>query len=152
MLSADPDALITNFALGSSDAALTFDGPLGKKADFIFSARRSYLQFLFAALQLPILPTYNDFQYKINWKVNKKNKITFIGLGAIDQFQLNQKVNESVTDTSRIEYNNYVLNNLPIQNQWNYTVGVNWQHSSKNSFQNFVVSRNMLNNRSFRYN
>jgi hypothetical protein len=147
----NPDALITNFALGSSDAALTFDGPLGKKADFIFSARRSYLQFLFAALQLPILPTYNDFQYKINWKVNKKNKITFIGLGAIDQFQLNQKVNESVTDTSRIEYNNYVLNNLPIQNQWNYTVGVNWQHSSKNSFQNFVVSRNMLNNRSFRY-
>ena len=33
------DGLITNFALGSSDAALTFDGPLGKKADFIFSAR-----------------------------------------------------------------------------------------------------------------
>ena len=56
------DGLITNFALGSSDAALTFDGPLGKKANFIFSARRSYLQFLFAALKLPILPTYNDFQ------------------------------------------------------------------------------------------
>jgi hypothetical protein len=147
----NPDALITNFALGSSDAALTFDGPLGKKADFIFSARRSYLQFLFAALKLPILPTYNDFQYKINWKINKKNKITFIGLGAIDQFQLNQNVNESITDSAQIESNNYILNNLPIQNQWNYTVGVNWQHSSKNSFQNIVVSRNMLNNRSFRY-
>lgn len=72
------DGLITNFALGSSDAALTFDGPIGKKVNFIFSARRSYLQFLFAALKLPILPTYNDFQYKVNVKLNDKNKISFI--------------------------------------------------------------------------
>ena len=47
------DGLITNFALGSSDAALTLDGPIGKRSNLIFSARRSYLQFLFAALQLP---------------------------------------------------------------------------------------------------
>jgi len=147
----NPDALITNFALGSSDAALTMDGPIGKKVDFILSARRSYLQFLFAALQLPILPAYNDFQYKVNVKLNKRNKLTFIGLGAIDVFKLNQKVNESVTDSSKLEYNNYVLNNLPITNQWNYTVGVNWLHSSKNSFQNVVLSRNMLNNSAYRY-
>ena len=140
------DAFITNFALGSSDAALTFDGPIGKKVDFIFSARRSYLQFLFAALQLPILPTYNDFQYKINYKLNDKNKITFIGLGAIDDFRLNAKVNENVTDSATRESNNYILNNLPLQKQWNYTVGINWLHYSKNSYQNIIVSRNMLNN------
>jgi hypothetical protein len=149
----NPDALITNFALGSSDAALTFDGPIGKKSDFIFSARRSYLQFLFAALKLPILPTYNDFQYKVNYKINDKNKISFIGLGAIDQFQLNQKVNESIakSDSNTIEFNNYIINNLPIQNQWNYTVGINYTHFAKHSFQNVVVSRNMLNNRAYRY-
>ena len=66
------DALITNFALGSSDAALTFDGPIGQKGDFIFSVRRSYLQFLFAALKLPILPTYNDYQFKFNFQLNFK--------------------------------------------------------------------------------
>lgn len=147
----NPDALITNFALGSSDAALTFDGPLGKKADFIFSARRSYLQFLFAALQLPILPTYNDFQYKVNLKVNDKNRITFIGLGAIDNFRLNLKVNDRVTDSARREQNNFIINNLPIQNQWNYTVGMNWLHYSKKSFQNIVLSRSMLNNSAIRY-
>ncbi|MBU3661215.1 MAG: TonB-dependent receptor [Flavobacteriales bacterium] len=140
------DAFITNFALGSSDAALTFDGPIGKKVDFIFSARRSYLQFLFAALQLPILPTYNDFQYKFNFKVNDKNKITFIGLGAIDDFRLNAKVNDKVTDSATRESNNYILNNLPLQKQWNYTVGINWLHYSKNSYQNIIISRNMLNN------
>ncbi len=147
----NPDAIITNFALGSSDAALTLDGPLGKKVDFIFSARKSYLQFLFAALKLPILPTYNDFQYKVNYKINQKNKLTFIGLGAIDVFRLNEKVNENVTDSSILEKNNFILGNLPIQNQWNYTVGVNWLHYSKNSFQTIVVSRNMLNNSASRY-
>lgn len=147
----NPDALITNFALGSSDAALTFDGPLGKKADFIFSARRSYLQFLFAALKLPFLPTYNDSQFKLNYRINQKNKITFIGLGALDQFALNTKVNDKVTDSLQREYNEYILGNIPSQNQWNYTIGVNWTHFSKNSYQNVVASRNMLKNNSVRY-
>jgi len=145
------DGLITNFALGSSDAALTFDGPLGKKADFIFSARRSYLQFLFAALQLPFLPTYNDFQYKLNLKLNQKNRITFIGLGALDDFKLNTKVNDKVTDSTTKEFNDYILNNIPTQDQWNYTLGFNWLHYSKRSYQNIVVSRNMLKNIATRY-
>ena len=145
------DGLITNFALGSSDAALTFDGPIGKKGNFIFSARRSYLQFLFAALKLPILPTYNDFQYKVNFNINPKNRISFIGLGAIDQFALNTKVNEGNTDTAQVEYNNFLLGNIPMQSQWNYTFGVNYQHFSEQSIQTVVVSRNMLSNKAYRY-
>ena len=145
------DGLITNFALGSSDAALTFDGPIGKKVNFIFSARRSYLQFLFAALKLPILPTYNDFQYKVNVKLNDKNKISFIGLGAIDDFRLNTSVNDNITDTIQREYNDFILGNLPLQKQWNYTLGINYSHTSKNSVQTIVLSRNMLNNTSSRY-
>ena len=147
----NPDALITNFALGSSDAALTFDGPLGKKADFIFSARRSYLQFLFAALQLPFLPTYNDAQFKVNLKLNQKNRITIIGLGALDDFVLNTKVNDKVTDTETREYNEFILGNIPTQDQWNYTFGLNWLHYSKNSYQNIIASRNMLKNIATRY-
>ncbi len=145
------DGLITNFALGSSDIALTLDGPLGKKADFIFSVRRSYLQFLFAALKLPFLPTYNDMQYKVNYKVNDKNKISIIGLGALDDFMLNSKVNDKVTDPEQREFNDFILGNIPTQDQWNYTIGVNWLHYSKNSYQTFVVSRNMLKNIAVRY-
>jgi len=145
------DALITNFALGSSDAALTFDGPIGDKGDFIFSVRRSYLQFLFAALKLPILPTYNDYQFKFNFQLDPKNKLSIIGLGALDQFGLNSNVNDGLTDTAQVEYNNFILGNLPQQGQWNYTMGAVWQHSSKSSIQTVVASRNMLNNRAYRY-
>jgi hypothetical protein len=145
------EGLITNFALGSSDIALTFDGPIGKKVDFIFSARRSYLQLLFAALKLPFLPTYNDAQFKINYAINDKNKISFIGLGALDDFMLNTKVNDDVTDPETIERNQFILGNIATQDQWNYTFGVNWTHFSKRSIQNFVVSRNMLKNIATRY-
>lgn len=145
------DALITNFALGSSDAALTFDGPIGQKGDFIFSLRRSYLQFLFAALKLPILPTYNDYQFKFNFQLTPKDKLSIIGLGALDQFGLNADVNKGLTDTNQIKYNNFILGNLPMQGQWNYTMGAVWQHASKTSIQTVVASRNMLNNRAYRY-
>lgn len=147
----NPDALITNFAIGSSDIALTLDGPIGKKVDYIFSVRRSYLQFLFAALKLPFLPTYNDSQFKVNYKINQKNKLTFIGLGALDDFMLNTKVNENVTDPETIERNAYILGNIATQDQWNYTVGVNWQHFSKNAITSLVASRNMLKNIATRY-
>ncbi len=42
--------------------------------------------------------------------------------------QVSGQVNEKVTDSTQREYNSFILNNLPIQNQWNYTVGVNWVH------------------------
>lgn len=145
------EALITNFAIGSSDIALTFDGPIGKKVDFIFSVRRSYLQLLFSALKLPFLPTYNDAQFKVNYTINDKNKLSFIGLGALDDFVLNEKVNESVTDPETIERNEYILGNIPTQDQWNYTFGINWTHYSKKSIQQVVLSRNMLKNIATRY-
>ena len=145
------ESLKGTFMLGSSDVGMTLDGPMGKNSTFILSARRSYLQFLFKALGLPFLPTYNDFQYKQTIKVDKKNRITLIGLGAIDDFQLNTTANDDIVDEDAIRRNNYILGNLPVNTQWNYTVGANWKHFGSNSFQNIVVSRNHLNNRAVKY-
>lgn len=145
------EGLITNFALGSSDFALTFDGPISKKASFIFSYRVSYLQLLFQALKLPFLPTYQDSQFKIDYDINRKNRLTFIGLGALDQFTFNEKVNDGVTDPETLRRNNYILGNIPANDQWNYTVGAKWTHFSKNSYQTLVASRNMLKNTAIKY-
>jgi len=139
------------FMVGSSDIGLTLNGPTGKKSSFILSARRSYLQFLFQALKLPFLPTYNDFQYKHFFEFDEKNELTIVGLGAIDNFELNTDVNDGETDQETIDRNNYILGNLPVSEQWNYAVGANWKHYSKNSYQNVVLSRNHLNNSSIKY-
>lgn len=145
------EKLLSTFMLGSSDIGITLDGPMGKNSSFILSARRSYLQFLFQALKLPFLPTYNDFQYKQTFNIGDKDKITILGLGAIDDFSLNTSASDNVTDTSVIERNNYILGNLPVNTQWNYAVGAKWQHFRDNSYQTVVLSRNHLNNEAFKY-
>ncbi|MEC9159353.1 MAG: TonB-dependent receptor [Bacteroidota bacterium] len=153
------DRIASTFTVGSSDFGMTFDGPINDKTTFVFSARRSYLQFLFKVIGLPFLPTYNDFQFKVKTKLNDKNQITIIGLGAIDDFELNKGINDDIlsqdnltqNDSSTIERNNYILGYLPITTQWNYATGFNWTRFGENSFQNFVFSRNHLNNRSYKY-
>ena len=155
----NPDRIATTLTVGSSDFGITLDGPMSDNTTFVFSARRSYLQLLFSAIGLPFLPTYNDSQFKIKTKLDDKNQITFIGLGAIDDFVLNTGINENILakeiltqqDSSDIKNNNYILGYLPVTTQWNYAVGANWTHFHDNSFQNFIFSRNHLSNTSFKY-
>jgi len=145
------EKLAGSIMLGSSDLGLSLEGPIGKRSTFIFSVRRSYLQILFKALKLPFLPTYNDAQFKHNIKLDSKNELTFIGLGAIDDFKLNKSANKGLKDADQIERNTYILGNLPVNNQWNYTLGAKWVHYSKNSYQTYIVSRNHLNNEAIKY-
>ncbi len=133
-----------NFTLGPNDLGVTGEGPTGKNSSLIFSVRRSYLQFLFAALQLPFLPIYNDFQFKYKWMINPKTELTAIGLGALDDFELNLDANET-------EEQKYFLANLPVYKQWNYTNGITLKRYTDNGNFLLVLSRNMLNNRSFKY-
>ena len=145
------DRLRTNFTLGASDVGITFDGPIGDKTTYIFSARRSYLQFLFGVIGLPFLPTYNDTQLKVKHRFNQKNELTIIGLGAYDTFELNESaVADADTEEDR-QRAEYILGNIPVNNQWNYTIGANYKHFSKNGFQNVVLSRNELNNEAVKY-
>ena len=62
---------------------------MGDKTTYQVSIRRSYLQFLFDMIGLPFLPTFTDAQFKIKHAFNKKNELTFLGLGAIDDMKLN---------------------------------------------------------------
>ena len=130
--------------VGSSDLGLTLEGPVGSKSNFIFSVRRSYLQFLFKALELPFLPTYNDYQLKYKVRFDRKNELSVISLGALDHNELNLSANKTAEQQ-------YLLGVLPSQDQWNYTFGVVYKHFGKNNFITAVASRNMLNNESNKY-
>ncbi len=132
-------------AVGASDLALTLDGPLTDNTTFIFSARRSYLQFLFSAIGLPFLPTYNDFQFKTRTRIDERNEITVLGIGAIDEFSLNTGL-ENPTPSQR-----YILSYVPVNTQWTYTNGIVYKHFRDKSFDTWVLSRNMLNNRQYKY-
>ncbi len=140
------DRVHTKLSIGASDAALTVDGPIGKKSTFIVSARQSYLQFLFQAIGLPFLPTYNDFQVKYKYEIDKKNELTFIGIGAIDDLVLNTELQETGTESQK-----YLLSYLPIYKQWNYTNGLVYKHFGDGFIDQWVLSRNMLRNRNYKF-
>lgn len=138
------DRIGATFMAGASDVGLTLEGPIGKKITFLASARRSYLQFLFQALELPFLPTYNDAQFKIKYKINQKNEIYLLGLGALDQFSLN-------FDANKTEEQQYLLDQLPVTPQWSYTNGLVYKHYAERGLWTVVLSRNMLNNEAVKY-
>ncbi len=131
--------------LGASEVSATFDGPIGENTSYIFSARRSYLQFLFSVLELPFLPTFTDFQFKLRTKIDQRNEITFIGLGAIDELSLNLGIKNPD------EQQEYILSNIAVNEQWTYTLGGIYKHFHKNGFLSVALSRNMLNNDANKY-
>ena len=144
------DKWASNMIVGSSDVGITLEGATGKNSGLTFSARRSYLQFLFSALGLPFLPTYNDYNLKWKWDINDKNKLSILSLGALDDFALNTKLADDSTSES-FAFNRYLLDNLVINKQWNYTFGVKWDHYGDKGKWTVVASRNMLQNDAFKY-
>lgn len=141
------------FTVGSSDLGFTADGPIGKKkkVSYIFSARQSYLKGLFTLLKLPFFPNFNDFQGKVKIQLKGKDNLSFITVGAIDYFQLNENVNDGITDTAKLKANKYILGYLPIYSQWNYTFGMVYTHFSEKNKTQLFLSRNMLNNETVKY-
>ncbi len=125
--------------IGASEVGLTLEGPIGDRITFMLSARRSYLQFLFQVIELPFLPTYNDFQLRSQIDLGEDDELVLMGLGAIDNLELNTKENDT-------EVQKYILGNIPENDQWSYTVGARYKHFWENSYFTLVASRNHLKN------
>ncbi len=136
----NPNQFQGNFRLSSTEAAITLEGPIKEKVTYLASARRSYLEFLFEAIDLPIRPNYWDFQYKVNYKMNNKTSFNFIGLGSLDEFSFAVPKN---SDPDK----EYIIRSNPLINQWSYTTGVSMKHLIENGFINVALSRNMFENR-----
>ncbi len=128
-----------NIRLSGTELATTFDGPLSDKTTFLVSARRSYLEFLFKTLDLPIRPNYWDFQFKTTTRINIKTTLSFLGIGAIDEFSFAAPKNATPEKL-------YAINSSPNINQWTYTVGATLKQLVKNGYWNLSLSRNTLDN------
>ncbi|MFM2193294.1 MAG: hypothetical protein RLZZ118_2251, partial [Bacteroidota bacterium] len=135
----NPKKFNGNIRLSGTEVAGTFEGPLSKNTTYLVSARKSYLQFLFQLIDLPIRPNFYDFQYKTTTKLNSKTTLTFLGLGAIDKFT-------TATTKKSTPENEYIQRSVPYINQWNYTTGVALKHLIKDGYYNFALSRNMFDN------
>lgn len=143
---------VGNLRVGSSEAALTVEGPLFKRDNseanttYIASVRRSYLQLLFQAIGLPFLPDYWDYQYKVNHRIDDKNRIYLTGVGSIDDLAIND-LDEFDPEQEAIQ------NQIPVIRQNSNTVGIGWrrQFDDNSGFMETVLSNNTLGNFFYRY-
>lgn len=130
-----------NVRLSATELSGTLEGPLSKdkKTTFLASIRRSYLQLLFTAIDLPIRPSYWDFQTKITRQIDKKTTLSFIGIGAIDDFRF-AAIKKATPEKL------YILNSNAFIKQWTYTAGLSLKRLVKNGFVNIALSRNTFDN------
>ena len=122
-----------NIRVSASETALTFDGPISEKTTFIGSVRRSYLQFLFELIGLPIRPDYWDYQYKIDHTIDDYNSISLIGIGAIDDFSVEAPEVFDEEATAQLEQS-------PFIDQRTHVAGISWQHKLKSQPGKFTLS------------
>ncbi len=141
----NPENISLRGVVGASEVGLSADGPIGKKTTWQVSVRRSYLQFLFDIIGLPFLPTFTDAQFKVKHSFNRKNELTVLGIGAIDDM----KLNTGKDDLS--EKNQYILQYLPVVKQKTYTIGAVYKHYSGRNVYSLILSRSQMNNKNIKY-
>jgi len=143
LFNGNPERQDFKATLGASEVSLSGSGHFSEKTTYLFSARQSYLQFMFKLLGLPFLPNYIDGQFKIKTRLNDKHELMFLGLGGIDRMKLN-------TDEKNKE-NEFLLSYLPVVHQDTYTLGASYKHYGGRNTQSLFLSHSYLNNRMTKY-
>jgi hypothetical protein len=107
----------TQLTLSATGVGLVAEGPLGSGASYIVGARRSYLDLLFRALELPFVPTYTDLTLKVVARPSSRDRVSAFVAGAVDRLSLDPKTADDRYDVSR----------LATPQQDGYFSGLTWQ-------------------------
>ncbi len=117
--------------ISASQFGLNLEGPVSEKSNFIFSARRSYLDFIFNAAGFNFVPEYYDVLGKYSYDIDNKNKISYLFIGAFDRVKFNNKDSDDLYENSRILGSD--------QNQ--YVTGISYRKLFDQGFMNLTLSR-----------
>jgi hypothetical protein len=118
--------------ISASQFGLNIEGPISRNTDFLFSARRSYLDLIFKAAGASFIPEYYDVLNKVTHKIDGNNTLSFLLVAAFDRVKY-------INNTSDQKYDNSTVLG---SNQMNYTTGLSFKHLFNNGFYNLTLSRN----------
>lgn len=125
--------------ISATQFGLNFEGPVSEKSNFIFSARRSYLDFIFNAAGFNFVPEYYDVLGKYSYDIDSKSKLSYIFIAAFDKVKFNNNNQEDIYDNAQILGSN--------QNQ--YLTGISLRRLIKNGYYTFSISRNFVDYETF---
>lgn len=84
MMEDHPGRFEPKVTISATQYGADFETPLGENGNFIFSARKSYLDLIFKAAGLAFVPVYTDFNLIGHYDLSPKDKLFFISLSAIN--------------------------------------------------------------------
>jgi hypothetical protein len=120
--------------VSASQFGLNVEGPFSQSGSLMFSARRSYLDFIFKAAGFSFVPEYWDFLGRAHYAIDKNNELTFLAVGAIDDVSF---IN---TDADDRFSNSRVLGTAQRQ----YASGVSLRHLFTHGFATFTLGRSFV--------
>ncbi|HVO76019.1 MAG TPA: TonB-dependent receptor [Ignavibacteriaceae bacterium] len=120
--------------VSASQFGLNLEGPIAGESNFIFSARRSYLDFIFKAAGFSFVPEYYDLLFKANINPHSGDQFNFLFISAFDNVKF-----FNGTDDQRFD-NSSVLGSDQVQ----YLTGFSYRHLFKDGFFNIGLSRNYI--------
>jgi len=120
--------------ISASQFGLNLEGPITEKSNFIFSARRSYLDFIFKAADFSFVPEYYDVLLKADFNPHSQDAFSFLFISAFDNVKFFNDTPEQQVDNSRI------LGTDQIQ----YVAGFTYRHLFTDGFLNIALSRNYV--------
>ena len=121
--------------LSATGFGLIAEGPFDSQGSYLFSVRRSYLDFLFKAAGLSFIPQYWDFQAKASYRLDSRNSISFLTIAALDDLIQNNKNSDDYYKNSRIA----------APNQKQYFSGLTWKQTYDKGFSNVTLGRSYVN-------
>jgi len=120
--------------ISASQFGLNLEGPITQSSNFIFSARRSYLDFIFKAADFAFVPEYYDVLLKADFNPHSKDQFGFLFISAFDNVKFFNDDADQRFDNSR------VLGTDQVQ----YVAGFTYRRLFENGFFNIALSRNYV--------
>ncbi len=107
------------------------EGPLGNNATYMFSVSRSYLDLIVDQVETGgALPKYGDFQGKVTYDVDDKNKLTLLNVFSKDD------IGNTHADAVKGENNFY-----GVSDDFSNVAGINWRYVwSGNGYSNTSIA------------
>ena len=121
--------------ISASQFGLNLEGPVGNNGSMLFSARRSYLDFIFKANGFGFVPEYWDFMTKINYPLGKNDDLQLLGIAALDRTRFFNDTRENRIDNST------VLGSSQDQ----AVGGLSWRHLFRGGFSRLVLGQSWVN-------
>ncbi len=117
--------------ISATQFGLNLEGPLSDRGGLIFSARRSYLDFIFKAAGFAFVPEYWDFMIKANYDLGERDRLTLLGLSAINDVK-------QFNDTAEKRYDN---SRILSSDQYQAVSGLTWRRLLQKGFSTVTLSQ-----------